>query len=332
MDLSTRLSHEASLSIEGVNIICRTSDGYVNATQLCKAGDKEYKNWKKSQKTEEFMAELESAVPYGTAELCKYENNGSSDRATWVHPRVAINIAQWISPKFDVKVSAWVHELLVCGSVKYGLERSDVSIMHEQLKQMTNTLQEKNNELILKDDKICYLTQLCESFGVKLDENHKLLTETKKIVSSQTSHITDISNKLSNTEEIVIAQTHLIENQTALIEDIAERCVPVITNKSISEVYCLLKIEEFHYYVIRAQKKGITAAIKKYVKSRDLTYTPVVVREWLCSPNSVLLHHAVKTKLQTQLYINRNDIWLVEGKLNEAEMFEAINNVYNDRY
>jgi hypothetical protein len=37
--------------------------------------------------------------------------NGSTDRATWVHPRVAINIAQWISPKFDVKVSAWVYDL-----------------------------------------------------------------------------------------------------------------------------------------------------------------------------------------------------------------------------
>lgn len=29
-------------------------------------------------------------------------------RGTWVHPRVAINLAQWISPQFAVKVTQWV--------------------------------------------------------------------------------------------------------------------------------------------------------------------------------------------------------------------------------
>jgi hypothetical protein len=36
---------------------------------------------------------------------------------TWVHPQVAINIAQWISPKFDVKVSGWVYEIMMTGKV-----------------------------------------------------------------------------------------------------------------------------------------------------------------------------------------------------------------------
>jgi len=29
---------------------------------------------------------------------------------TWVHPRVAIHVAQWISPQFAVKVTEWVEE------------------------------------------------------------------------------------------------------------------------------------------------------------------------------------------------------------------------------
>ena len=34
------------------------------------------------------------------------------NRKTWVHPQVAINIAQWISPEFDVQVSKWIFELI----------------------------------------------------------------------------------------------------------------------------------------------------------------------------------------------------------------------------
>ena len=43
---------------------------------------------------------------------------GNGERHTWVHPQVAINIAQWISPQFDVKVSAWIYELMTTGEVK----------------------------------------------------------------------------------------------------------------------------------------------------------------------------------------------------------------------
>ena len=46
-----------------------------------------------------------------TVELIKQNTGGNGERHTWVHPQVAINIAQWISPQFDVKVSAWVLEV-----------------------------------------------------------------------------------------------------------------------------------------------------------------------------------------------------------------------------
>ena len=45
----------------------------------------------------------------------------NDDRGTWVHPRVAIHIAQWVSPKFAVVVTGWIQQLLSTGSV--ALER-----------------------------------------------------------------------------------------------------------------------------------------------------------------------------------------------------------------
>lgn len=32
----------------------------------------------------------------------------ASMQGTWVHPQVAINLAQWLSPEFAVKVTQWV--------------------------------------------------------------------------------------------------------------------------------------------------------------------------------------------------------------------------------
>jgi hypothetical protein len=56
-------------------------------------------------------------VLISTDELIKYKTGDIHIRSTWVHPQVAINIAQWISPQFDVKVSGWVYEIMMTGKV-----------------------------------------------------------------------------------------------------------------------------------------------------------------------------------------------------------------------
>ena len=106
----------------GYIIESRDVDGYINITNLCKAGGKEFKHWNSLGKTKAFLKALSTAVGIPTAVLIELgtgskfgtteENNG-----TWVHPQVAINIAQWISPQFDVKVSAWVLEVMITGKV-----------------------------------------------------------------------------------------------------------------------------------------------------------------------------------------------------------------------
>jgi hypothetical protein len=52
-----------------------------------------------------------------TDEEIKYKSGSIHERATWVHPQVAINIAQWIYTQFDVKVSGWVYEIMMTGKV-----------------------------------------------------------------------------------------------------------------------------------------------------------------------------------------------------------------------
>jgi hypothetical protein len=80
---------------------------------------------------------------------------GNGERRAWVHPQVAINIAQWISPEFDVKVSAWIYELILTGKVEVelGKEKTNEELLKLQQElllknEMINTITTDHNTLV----------------------------------------------------------------------------------------------------------------------------------------------------------------------------------------
>jgi len=99
----------------------REEDGYINVTNLCKAGGKHFKNWNQNDKTKRFLEVLSLEVGNPATSLIYlgtgYKNGKNNTSETWVHPQVAINIAQWISPEFDVLVSKWIYEIMLTGKV-----------------------------------------------------------------------------------------------------------------------------------------------------------------------------------------------------------------------
>lgn len=118
-------SYNNKLQLEGIDIICRNSDGYINATELCRAGKRRYKDWVQLKSTKKL---LEGYEKYNKVEgqenrpaittniqMIILENNGNDDRITWVHPEIAIDIAQWISVDFRIQVLKWTRELLEKG-------------------------------------------------------------------------------------------------------------------------------------------------------------------------------------------------------------------------
>ncbi len=101
----------------GYIIESRDSDGYIDVTNLCTAGKKKFNDWNRLDKTKAFLKELSSSAGIPAVELITQNTGGNGNRHTWVHPQVAINIAQWISPQFDVKVSSWVLEVMMTGKL-----------------------------------------------------------------------------------------------------------------------------------------------------------------------------------------------------------------------
>jgi len=132
-----------NLILNGIDVLIRLKDGYINLTQLCKAGGKEFYHWKENKNTEAFFQALSSSIGIPGDELIKYETGSNENRATWGHRLVAIEIARWISPDFGVKMIRWTDEILITGKVELGNEKSN--------SELENLYQEK---ILLLENKI----------------------------------------------------------------------------------------------------------------------------------------------------------------------------------
>ncbi len=98
-----------SRSWNGTPISRRTTDGYVNATAMCKANEKRWKNYFERDSASSYLETLSSVtgIPVTGFGGLVQVRQGGVDQGTWIHPRVAIDLARWISPSFAVWMDGW---------------------------------------------------------------------------------------------------------------------------------------------------------------------------------------------------------------------------------
>ncbi|RXD01721.1 KilA-N domain-containing protein [Sphingomonas sp. UV9] len=106
----------------------RVKDGYVNATAMCKAGGKLFNDFSRLRTTPLFLNALQGSTGIPVDLLVVTVMGGVNEmRGTWVHPQVAIHLAQWISPEFAVKVTQWIFDWMTGkvpgGNLPYHLRR-----------------------------------------------------------------------------------------------------------------------------------------------------------------------------------------------------------------
>jgi hypothetical protein len=89
----------------------RQVDGYVNATAMCKANGKHLPHYLANGRTSEYLQALSGSVGIPTDLLKVSIGNGPNHlRGTWIHPRMAVDLARWISPSFAVWMDGWFLE------------------------------------------------------------------------------------------------------------------------------------------------------------------------------------------------------------------------------
>jgi hypothetical protein len=141
--------HYSNITLNNIVITSRPIDHYVNATQLCQAGGKLFKDWFRLESTKELIDELSAdggILPSALVET-KRGGNDKSKQGSWIHPDLSIQLAQWISPKFAIQVSKWVRTLFNQGSIEIDL----------------NLLHEKERDMRIKDHRIKQLESVCLS-------------------------------------------------------------------------------------------------------------------------------------------------------------------------
>jgi hypothetical protein len=98
--------------------IRQRADGYLSATDMCASCGKQFSEWKRLKATIDDLQALESVMGISQDGLINIIQGGiPQEQGTWVHRRVAINLAQWLSPIFGAIVNGWVEEILLKGKI-----------------------------------------------------------------------------------------------------------------------------------------------------------------------------------------------------------------------
>lgn len=114
--------------VQGSPVQQRSTDGYINATAMCRIAGRLWADYNRLTQTKAYLSALEADMGIPISELTKSVKGGDPRiQGTWVHPQVAIHLAQWLSPEFAVKVGKWVHDWLsgqgTQGGYSYHLKR-----------------------------------------------------------------------------------------------------------------------------------------------------------------------------------------------------------------
>lgn len=119
----------------------RVVDGYLNATSMCQAHKKKINDWLRLESTlelvvalaqdlgnEDFFKKSDVIINCGNCRLSNVvsisdfpslvivkRGSPATGGGTWLHPDLAIQLAQWCNPKFGIQVSRWVREWMMTG-------------------------------------------------------------------------------------------------------------------------------------------------------------------------------------------------------------------------
>jgi hypothetical protein len=112
---------------------------------------------------------------------------GGDHSGTWIHPDLAIQLAQWISPIFALQVSKWIRTLLTDGKV-------------ELLQNKDNEIKMKDNEIKMREheNKLLKDMYLKKQTRIKYPQNNVIYMLTTEDHKKNRIYIIGKANKLHN--------------------------------------------------------------------------------------------------------------------------------------
>jgi len=155
------ISEIPTLTINNIIIISRIEDNYINATQLCQAGNKKFNDWLSLDSSKDLILALETKEGIPALDLVEI-NKGGKHNGSWIHPDLAIQIAQWISPIFALQVSHWMRTLFNKGKIEIDIKMmkdkdSELKIKTQKIKLLENICIKKQHRINYPEDNVIYM-------------------------------------------------------------------------------------------------------------------------------------------------------------------------------
>jgi hypothetical protein len=126
------------LVLNNISISLRVIDNFINAQQLCRIENKNFNEWLELESTTNLICFLSTELGIAQSQLfdIKTKIEISNNQEIWIHPDLAIQLAQWISPVTAFHITKWIREII------------------SNNKNITNILKDKDQEIISKNNEI----------------------------------------------------------------------------------------------------------------------------------------------------------------------------------
>jgi hypothetical protein len=143
-------------------IMSREIDKYINVTQLCKAGNKKFNDWNSLDSTKNLISVLESEAGIPASQLIDIKKGKSTkfEQGVWLHPDLAIQLAQWINPNFALQVSKWIRTLFSKGKVNLKLikkQEEKINKSTKKIKELETMVLKKQKREIYPESNVIYM-------------------------------------------------------------------------------------------------------------------------------------------------------------------------------
>lgn len=109
--------------IKGVKVHVRSEDGYCNATAMCKAAGKKTHDYRRLSETQSYINVVSAETGIPASELIQSLRGGNQGQGTWVHPDIALHLAQWLDAEVAYAVTKIVKSWMA-GDVQESQQQS----------------------------------------------------------------------------------------------------------------------------------------------------------------------------------------------------------------
>lgn len=185
--------------------------GYVNATQMCKACGKAWADYAKIDSTKTYWEALSADMNLCISALIISIKGGNNKQVqgTWVHPEIAIDLAQWVSVEFRI----WANRTLKKVIGEQVAQTAIAPIAELPQAQQQPVLPASSVE------EICQIVDLLFA-NSQIHENLKLQVKGKAIAKQHPNHAVTIETMLGELsipiEEELVRPTQLGEKLSAI--------------------------------------------------------------------------------------------------------------------